>query len=241
MGSLTSSPSPLPLPLSQSQPQLQRLQPEVQPKKYNLTMKISFLIIASLSLLGLGFSSRLNIPVGLIVHKSLKAMETFFPETRTPLPPRPVTSNLVELMRIRKAEIAAERAREEWAKMTARARESSKEKEKRDEEVVVDREEESVENVEDQEVVQQAEEVVQEEVGVKRETEKKEVEEEEEVSGEMEERFYSQLELFDMEASKRGLLNWVMQMEYAGKTFFDGYVFCYFIFDSFLPSSSSMS
>jgi len=229
MGSLTSSPSPLPLPLSQSQPQPQRLQPEVQPKKYNLTMKISFLIIASLSLLGLGFSSRLNIPVGLIVHKSLKAMETFFPETRTPLPPRPVTSNLVELMRIRKAEIAAERAREEWAKMTARARELSKEKEKSDEEVLVKREEESVENVEDQEVVQQDEKVVQEDnkedVDVKRETEKEEVEEEGEGTGEVEERFYSQLELSDMEVSKRGLLNWVMQMEYAGKTFFEGYVF----------------
>ena len=90
-------------------------------------MRIFFIIVTTLSLLGLGWSNRLNIPVGLTVHKSLKAMETFFPETRTPLPPRPVTSDLVELMRIRKAEIAAERAREEWARLTARAREFSKE------------------------------------------------------------------------------------------------------------------
>jgi len=155
-------------------------------------------------------------------------METFFPETRIPLPPRPVTTDLVELMKIRKTELAADRAREEWAKMTARARELSKEKEKRDEEVGVEREEESVENVEDQEVVQQDEKVVQEnnkeEVDVMREREKEEVEDDEEASGEIEDRFYSQLELSDVEASKRGLLNWVMQMEYAGKTFFDGYV-----------------
>jgi len=147
-------------------------------------------------------------------------METFFPETRTPLPPRPVTSNLVELMRIRKAEIAAERAREEWAKLTARAREASGEQEKRDQEVSVKREEESVENVKDQEVVQRDD---KENEKLVEQEDKQEVLEVEEGKGEVEERVYSQLELSDMEASKRGLLNWVMQMEYAGKTFFDGY------------------
>jgi hypothetical protein len=184
-------------------------------------MKIFFIIIASLSLLGLGWSNRLNIPVGLTVHKSLKAMETFFPETRRPLPARPVTSDLVQLMRIRKAEMAAERAREEWAKLTARAREASKEKEKRDEQVPVEREEESADNAVGEEVVQQEDE--KNEKFVEGE-DKQEVMEEEEGTGEVEQRFYSQLELSDMEASKRGLLNWVMQMEYAGKTFFDGYV-----------------
>jgi hypothetical protein len=224
MGSLTSSSSPLPLPHPLSHPQ--RLQPEVQSNKYKSIMRIFFIIIASLSLLGIGFSNRLNIPVGLTVHKSLKAMETFFPETRTRLPPRPVTSDLVELMRIRKAEMAAERAREEWAKLTARAREASKEKEKKDEEVPVKREEENVENVKDEQVVEQddgKEEVLVEQVNKEEVDVMKEMEEEE-GTGEAEKRFYSQLELSDMEASKRGLLNWVMQMEYAGKTFFDGYV-----------------
>jgi hypothetical protein len=149
-------------------------------------------------------------------------METFFPETRRPLPPRPVTSDLVELMRIRKAEIAAERAREEWAKLTARAREFSKEKEKRDEEVIVEREEESADNAVGEEVVQQDDSDDKEHVEGE---DKREVVVEEEGTGEVEKRFYSQLELSEREASKRGLLNWVMQMEYAGKTFFDGYVF----------------
>jgi len=108
-------------------------------------------------------------------------------------------------------ELAAERAREEWAKLTARAREASKERE----EVFVEREEESVDNVEDEVVVEQDEGENDELV------EKEEIEE---GSGEVEDRFYSQLEVSDMEAGKRGLLNWVMQMEYAGKTFFDGYV-----------------
>jgi hypothetical protein len=187
-------------------------------------MKILFIIIATLSLLGLVWSNRLNIPVGLTVHKSLKAMETLFPETRTPLPPRPVTSDLVELMRIRKAEIGAERAREEWAKLTTRAREFSKEQEKRDEQVPVKREEESVENVKDEEVVEEGDEKNEQFVEGE---DKQEVVEEEEGTGQVKKRFYSQLELSDMEASKRGLLNWVMQMEYAGKTFFDGYVFSY--------------
>ena len=160
-------------------------------------------------------------------------METFFPETRRPLPPRPVTSNLVELMRMKKAELAAERAREEWAKLTAKAREASQE---RDEEVIVEQEEESVGNVEDEVVVERDE------------GENDELVEKEEIEdgrGEVEERFYSQLELTDMEASKRGLLNWVMQMEYAGKTFFDGYVFPSSLSSassspySSLPSSSS--
>lgn len=190
-------------------------------------MRIFFIIIATLSLFGLGWANRLNIPVGLTVHKSLKAMETFFPETRTRLPARPVTSNLVELMRIRKAEIAAERAREEWARLTAQARGLSKEKEKRDEEVIVERKEESVENVMDEQVVEQDD--GKEEEPFEQE-DRKEVDvmkemEEEEGTGEVEKRFYSQLELSDMEVSKRGLLNWVMQMEYAGKSFFDGYVF----------------
>jgi hypothetical protein len=198
-------------------------------------MRIILIFIATLSLLGLGWSNRLNIPVELTVHKSLKAMETFFPETRRPLPPRPVTSDLVELMRIRKAEIAAERAREEWARLTAQARGFSREKEKRDGEVVVEREEESVEDVKDEVVVQQddekEEELVQQED--KREGDVMKEMEEEEGTGEVEKRFYSQIELSDMEASKRGSLNWVMQMEYAGKTFFDGYVFPSFILPLF--------
>jgi hypothetical protein len=189
-------------------------------------MKIFFIIIATLSLFGLGWSNRLNIPVGLTVHKSLKAMETFFPETRRPLPPRPVTSDLVQLLRIRKEEIAAERAREEWARLTAQARGFSKEKEKRDEEAQVEREEDSVKNAEDEIVVQQDDEKEEElfEQEDKTEVDVMKEMEEEEGTGEVEKRFYSQLELSDMEASKRGLLNWVMQMEYAGKTFFDGYV-----------------
>jgi len=119
--------------------------------------------------------------------------------------------------------MAAERAREEWAKLTARAREASKERD----EVIVKQEEESVDNVEHEVVVEQEEGENDELV------EKEEIEE---GTGEVEERFYSQLELTDMEASKRGLLNWVMQMEYAGKTFFDGYVFL-----SFFPSSLSFA
>jgi hypothetical protein len=149
-------------------------------------------------------------------------------------------------MRIRKAEMAAERAREEWAKLTARAREFSKEKEKRDEEVIVERKEESVENIMDEQVVEQDDEKEEElfEQEDKKEVEVMEEMEEEEGTGEVEERFYSQIELSDMEASKRGLLNWVMQMEYAGKTFFDGYVsrlFIIVIFVSVLAPSSSLS
>jgi len=120
---------------------------------------------------------------------------------------------------MKKAEIAADRARKEWAKLTARAREASKQ---RDEEVIVKQEEESVDNVEHEIVVERDEGENNEFV---EKGEKEEVEGIEEARGEVEERFYSQLELSDMEGSKRGLLNWVMQMEYAGKTFFDGYVF----------------
>jgi len=43
--------------------------------------------------------------------------------------------------------------------------------------------------------------------------------------GEKEEkRMYTQLEIVNVTEEKRGLMNWVMQMEYAGQTFFDGYV-----------------
>jgi len=129
---------------------------------------------------------------------------------------------------MKKAELAAERARKEWAKLTARAREASKE---RDEEVIVKQEEESVDNVEDEVVVEREE-------GENNElVEKEEIEE---GRGEVEERFYSQLELSDVGAGKRGLLNWVMQMEYAGKTFFDGYVIpSLFPFSPSFASSSS--
>jgi hypothetical protein len=38
------------------------------------------------------------------------------------------------------------------------------------------------------------------------------------------ERMFTQLELVNVTEEKRGLMNWVMQMEYSGQTFFDGYV-----------------
>jgi hypothetical protein len=183
-------------------------------------MKIIILIIASLSFIMIGFSNRLNIPVGLTTHKSLKAMETFFPETRPP-PPKPA-SNLEEMVRKKRDEIIFRKAREEWVRLTALYGVNRDEK---DEEVTVEREEESVEDTEDQELVEQEDE---DEVDIRQEMEEEEVREEEKETGEVEveNRFYSQLEFSDMEASKRGLLNWVMQMEYAGQTFFDRYVFC---------------
>lgn len=36
------------------------------------------------------------------------------------------------------------------------------------------------------------------------------------------EKMYTQLELVNVTEEKRGLMNWVMQMEYSGQTFFDG-------------------
>lgn len=110
-------------------------------------------------------------------------------------------------------ERAAQRDREEWAKLTARFGGFSKEK--------ADFGAHEVKNEEEEESIQQDHEVVDEEGFV----EEEEVVEDEQGSGEVEKRFYSQLELSEMEASKRKLLNWVMQMEYAGQTFFDGYVF----------------
>jgi len=37
-------------------------------------------------------------------------------------------------------------------------------------------------------------------------------------------KMYTQLTLVNVTEEKRGLMNWVLQMEYAGQTFFDGYV-----------------
>jgi len=111
-------------------------------------------------------------------------------------------------------------AKRDRAKITARYRRLSKEEGNDDEKFVV------IEEEEEEESIQQANEVVDEEGFV----EEEEVVEDEQGSGEVEKRFYSQLELSDMEASKRGLLNWVMQMEYAGQTFFDGYVPLFFFF-----------
>jgi hypothetical protein len=202
MASLTHSSSPIPLPLSH--------QIEIPPNvyKYKSIMKIILLIIASLSLLAVGWSNRLNIPVGLTTHKSLKAMETFFPETRPP-PPRPASS-----LRKKRDEIISRKARAEWVRL--KALHGFNKEEVENEEVIVEREEESVEDIEDQVVEQEDGEVV----GVMEEEVRAEAEERE--SGEVEDRFYSQLELTDMEASKRGLLNWVMQMDFSGQTFFDG-------------------
>ena len=47
---------------------------------------------------------------------------------------------------------------------------------------------------------------------------------ENDVEDKEEKRMYTQLELVNVTEEKRGLMNWVMQMEYAGQTFFDGYV-----------------
>lgn len=47
---------------------------------------------------------------------------------------------------------------------------------------------------------------------------------ESDVEDKEEKRRYTQLELVNVTEEKRGLMNWVMQMEYAGQTFFDGYV-----------------
>jgi len=178
-------------------------------------MKISIIIITTLFLLVIGLSNRLNTPVALTHKETLKAMETFFPETRPPIRAKPATTNAVELMRKRQMERAAQRDREEWAKLTAKFRGASKEKANGGGELVANREEE------EEESIQQDYEEVKEVVVV----EEEDVVGEEQGSGEVEKRFYSQLELSEMEASKRKLLNWVMQMEYAGQTFFDGYVF----------------
>jgi len=125
--------------------------------------------------------------------------------------------------------MATQRDREEWAKLTARFRRVSKEEASGAGEVVDSEEEGESVQQDDREV-----EVIGEEVVVVEEEEVVE-EDEEQGSEEVKKRFYSQLELSDKEASKRGLLNWVMQMEYAGTTFFDGYVFSC-LFSTFLTS-----
>jgi hypothetical protein len=40
--------------------------------------------------------------------------------------------------------------------------------------------------------------------------------------GAREEKMYSQTELIGVSKEKRGLLNWIKQMDYSGPTFFDG-------------------
>jgi len=115
---------------------------------------------------------------------------------------------------------AAQQDRKKWEELTANFRGVSKEEADGGAEVVANGEEEKEESIQ-QEVEEVIEKEEEEEMVVKEE----EVVEEDQGSGEVEKRFYSQLELSEMEASKRGLLSWVMQMEYAGQTFFDGYVF----------------
>lgn len=109
------------------------------------------------------------------------------------------------MMRKVKEEVAMEKAREEWAALTKRFMGASAEKVKSEDIITQDLgEEKKREDVADE----------------------KEVVESDEREEEMEDRFYSQIELSEMKdsESKRGLLNWVMQMEYTGQTFFDGYV-----------------
>lgn len=130
--------------------------------------------------------------MGKTTHRAVKAIETFFPETRTrPVSvPKPVP-DVMERLRIRKEEIALEKMREEWAALKYRMM-SAQDEQERESDL---------------------------EVGENENVEKEEEEEE------VEARFYTQLELANSTDTKRGLLNWVMQMEYAGQTFFDGYVF----------------
>jgi hypothetical protein len=180
--------------------------------KYKYTiMKITFLLFGVLSLLTLGWSTRVSLPRGSIKHhQTLKAMETFYPElSRSHPPSQPYgfsaqPSNALDVflgeMKRKKADDAAEKMREEWAKLTAKFlgrsnKDVTEAEEDEDDQVVQDEKEEEANKME--------------------------------AVGGVEKRFYSQIEVADMEASKRGLLNWVMQMDYSGQTFFDGYVFLF--------------
>lgn len=182
-------------------------------------MKITFIFMVVLGLVTLGWSTRISIPVGITTNKAIRAMETFFPETRPPPVRVPPPSDLLGMMRKVKEEIAMDQAREEWAALTKRFMSQAMEEVKSEDILKQDRGEE--EHKEGK--------VVDEEVLV----------ESDEREEEVEARFYSQIELSEMKdsKSKRGLLNWVMQMEYAGQTFFDGYVFSILVaFRSVCPS-----
>jgi hypothetical protein len=103
----------------------------------------------------------------------------------------------MERLRVRKEEIASEKMRDEWAALKYRMMNAQDQDEQEKERVLEVGENGNEDSYEEKE------------------------EKEEEVEG----RFYTQLELANSTDAKRGLLNWVMQMEYAGQTFFDGYVF----------------
>jgi len=115
-----------------------------------------------------------------------------------------------EMRKRKEKKVAARKARDDWEALTASLREQ----------MLVT---ENTENVEGKQNEENSTEIEIHEIqGV--ETKERENQEEMKRNDWVKEILYTQLEVTHMESSKRGLLIWAMQMEYAGQTFFDGYV-----------------
>ena len=107
--------------------------------------------------------------------------------------------------------VAARKAREDWEALTATLKEQM---------LVTENTENAPEEIQNE---NNTEIEIYEVQGVETK-EREEKQEEMKRNDWVKEILYTQLEVTHMESSKRGLLNWAMQMDYAGQTFFDGYV-----------------
>jgi len=183
------------------------------PPYKNNTMKLIFITITLASIAAIGWSTRVSIPVGVTTNPALEELETFYHDLHpqpTP-PPYYTVPSMKEMRKKKEKKVAARKAREDWEALTASLREQM---------LVTENTENAPEEIQNE---NKTEIEIYEVQGVETK-EREEKQEEMKKNDWVKEILYTQLEVTHMESSKRGLLIWAMQMEYAGQTFFDGYV-----------------